>query len=88
MNPHETQAGGSARDHLSAIEAHIKGRPLDPAFSRVIRVVSIRLCLREASSERSRNMVSPSPAKLCPAQGSEPKVTNLEGKTEREDVER
>src|SRR4051794_14078229 len=32
MNPRETQAGGSARDHLSAIEAHIKGRPLDSAF--------------------------------------------------------
>jgi hypothetical protein len=76
MNPRETQAGGSARDHLSAIEAHIKGRPLDPAFPELFG-----LCRSAYVSERPRpnghgNMVSPSQAKLCPTPGSEPMVTD------------
>jgi hypothetical protein len=31
MNPRETQAGGSARDNLSAVEAHVKADSTTPA---------------------------------------------------------
>jgi hypothetical protein len=39
MNPRETQAGGSARDHLSAVEAHVKADSTTPAcrFRSVVR---------------------------------------------------
>jgi hypothetical protein len=66
MNPRETQAGGSARDHLSAIEAHIKGRPLDPAFPDYSGCVDPPVSPRGLVRKVTENMVSPSRRSYAP----------------------
>jgi hypothetical protein len=85
MNPRETQAGGSARDHLSAVEAHVKADSTTPACRLD------RLCDPPMSPTGLVRKVTEhgfaSTGEAMPTRGSEPKVTNLEGKTER-DVER
>ena len=53
MNPREAWPADRSGSSLSAVEAHVKADSTTPAC-RSYRLCDPRMCLREASSERSR----------------------------------